>query len=532
MHYEYFNQNKKRKGQVMKTVSILFFAFLVHTNSFAQNQTAISGQSNQIKFNIANVVNANKCNIEVTLPNQQKIGVEVEGPQFIAGFEFTPQQTGSTTITWEGKTKVRGLASVFACPGSGIIQVQVNGNTDQVAQQWNQYFSRVPEEIRDCVKVGMDLSQLKYQSLADPNALLTSPDDAKLKPIYEKCDNFAKQNQPRKAAPCTLPSQNNLKTICDGVYAERQPDGRLKTISRANAVQLHFEGKPWTVGVLENTDARTTRLKQEDEDKSKQAANIAAQKEAEEKDRKFKESPEYKKQQADLERKRIADEKEAARKQAEMERVRVAEEKQAAALKAKEEQERELKAQKEKAALETQRAQEEKSRQQKYSDLEQKRIADEKEAARKQATTSTSNQSSMPLRGFNDVMKVAFEIANNNPKWINHLMTNSNIDDVAICSALGMKMMAFAAVNPDSLSNDVAKVQALNAAGMTKAMQNLVDRGAMPKGYVMNYVKIFNPQSMQEVMDKNFQTCDRLLEIKLIDRNDIASFLRRPFLTK
>jgi hypothetical protein len=63
-------------------------------------------------------------------------------------------------------------------------------------------------------------------------------------------------------------------------------------------------------------------------------------------------------------------------------------------------------------------------------------------------------------------------------------------------------------------------------------MQNLVDRGAMPKGYVMNYVKIFNPQSMQEVMDKNFQTCDRLLEIKLIDKNDITSFLRRPFLTK
>jgi len=351
----------------MKTLSILFFVFLIHTNSSAQNQTAISGQPNQIKFNIPNVINTNKCNIEVTLPNQQKLGVEVEGPQFIAGFEFTPQQTGSTTITWEGKTKVRGLASVFACPGSGIIQVQVNGNTDQVAQQWNQYFTRVPEEIRDCVKVGMDLSQLKYQSFADPNAVLTSPDDAKLKPIYEKCDNFAKQNQPRKAVPCTLPSQNNLKTICDGVYAERQPDGRLKTISRANAVQLHFEGKPWTVGVLENTDARTTRLKQEDEDKSKQAANIAAQKEAEEKDRKFKESPEYKKQQADLERKRIADEKEAAKKQAEMERIRVAEEKQAAALKAKEEQERELRAQKEKAALEAQKTQEEKSRQQRQN---------------------------------------------------------------------------------------------------------------------------------------------------------------------
>ena len=351
----------------MRITPTLFIALAINLNSFAQTQTVIAGKPSQIQFNIPNVVNTNKCNIEVTLPNQQKLGVEVEGPQFIAGFEFTPQQIGNTAIAWEGKTKVRGLASVFACPGSGVIQVQVNGNTEQVAQQWNQYFSRVPEEIRDCVRVGMDLSQIKYQSLADPNAVLTSPDDAKLKPIYEKCDNFAKQNQPRKAAPCTLPSQNNLKTICDGVYAEKQPDGRLKTISRTNAVQLHFEGKPWTVGVLENTDARTTRLKQEDEDKSKQAANIAAQKEAEEKERKFKESPEYKKQQADLERKRIADEKEAARKQTEMERIRIAEEKQAAVLKAKEEQERELKAQKEKAALDAQRAQEEKTRQQRQT---------------------------------------------------------------------------------------------------------------------------------------------------------------------
>lgn len=327
---------------------ITSLSILLCINTYAQNQTATVGQSNQIKFNIPNVINTNKCNIEVTLPNQQKVGVEVEGPQFIANLEFTPQQAGSIALAWEGKTKVRGLASVFGCPGSGVIQVQVNGNTDQITQQWNQYFAKVPEEIRDCVKVGMDLSQIKYQSLADPNALLTSPDDPKLKPIYEKCDNFAKQNQPRKASPCTLANQNNLKTICDGVYAERQPDGRLKIISRANAVQLHFEGKPWTVGVIENADARTNRTKQEEEDKAKQAAVATAQKEAEEKERKFKESPEYKKQQAELERKRVAEEKEAA-------------------LKAKKEQEeneraQREKAQREKAAADARRAQEEKQR--------------------------------------------------------------------------------------------------------------------------------------------------------------------------
>ena len=312
----------------------------------AQNQSAILGQPSQIRFAIPNVTNQDKCHIEVSLPNQQKIAIDVDAPQFNAEVNFTPDQIGSTTLKWEGKRKNRGLNSVNACPGSGTIQISVSGNTEYIAQQWNQYFARVPEPIGECVKVGMDISQLKYQILADPNALLTGPEDQKLKPIYEKCEAFAKQNQPRKGAPCTLASQNNLRTTCDGVYAERQPDGRLKTISRTEAIKLQFEGKPWTVGVVETLDVRANRLKQEEEDKAKQAANIAAQKDAEEKERLFKLSPEYKKQQAALEIKRLADEK------------------QAAAIKAKEAQERELIALREKASLDAQRAQEEKSRQQ------------------------------------------------------------------------------------------------------------------------------------------------------------------------
>ena len=278
----------------------------------AQNQSAILGQPSQIRFAIPNVTNQDKCHIEVSLPNQQKIAIDVDAPQFNAEVNFTPDQIGSTTLKWEGKRKNRGLNSVNACPGSGTIQISVSGNTEYIAQQWNQYFARVPEPIGECVKVGMDISQLKYQILADPNALLTGPEDQKLKPIYEKCEAFAKQNQPRKGAPCTLASQNNLRTTCDGVYAERQPDGRLKTISRTEAIKLQFEGKPWTVGVVETLDVRANRLKQEEEDKAKQAANIAAQKDAEEKERLFKLSPEYKKQQAALEIKRLADEKDAA----------------------------------------------------------------------------------------------------------------------------------------------------------------------------------------------------------------------------
>ena len=338
-----------------KNIAVILMLAAISTIVSAQNQNAILGQPSQIRFAIPNVANLDKCHIEVNLPNQQKIAIDVDGPQFNAEINFTPDQIGSTTLKWEGKRKNRGLNSVNACPGSGVIQVSVKGNSEYIAQQWNQYFSKVPEPIAECVKVGMDISQLKYQALADPNALLTGPEDQKIKPIYEKCEAFAKQNQPRKAAPCTLASQNNLRTTCDGVYAERQPDGKLRSISRTEAIQLQFEGKPWTIGVNENLDARAARLKQEEEDKTKQAANIAAQKEAEEKERKFKESPEYKKQQAELERKRIADEKEAAltakKAQEEAERQKVAN--------ARAEQER---IQKQEAALKAQKEQEDKQR--------------------------------------------------------------------------------------------------------------------------------------------------------------------------
>jgi hypothetical protein len=287
-------------------------ALFITNSSFAQTQNVTLGQSNQINIAISNTSNTAKCHIEVTLPNQQKVGVDVDAPQFNAVVDFTPDQIGNSVLKWEGKIKRRGLNSVLGCTGSGSIQVTVIGNSEFISQQWIQYFAKAPEVIAECVKVGMDLSQLKYQSLSDPNTLLTGPDDQKLKPIYDKCDAFAKQTQPRKGTPCTIPNQNNLKTTCDGVYAERQTDGRLKSISRSTAIQLQFEGKPWTIGLAESLDVRTTRLKQEEEEKIKQGAIIASQKEIEEKERKLKESPEYKKQQAELERKRIADEREAS----------------------------------------------------------------------------------------------------------------------------------------------------------------------------------------------------------------------------
>ena len=134
---------KKIKDTYMnyRNAAVIFMLAATSTVVSAQNQSAILGQPSQIRFAIPNVTNLDKCHIEVNLPNQQKIAIDVDGPQFNAEVNFTPDQIGSTTLKWEGKRKNRGFNSVSACPGSGVIQISVKGNTEFIAQQWNQYFA-------------------------------------------------------------------------------------------------------------------------------------------------------------------------------------------------------------------------------------------------------------------------------------------------------------------------------------------------------------------------------------------------------
>jgi hypothetical protein len=320
----------------------LALIFSLATNLlFAQNnlQVAFSGQSNQIKLRLpaSSLNNIAKCNIDVIIPGVAVYGQEVEAP----GFEFTvdvnPQQTGTLTIKWEGKTKFRGLGTVMACPGEGAFQINVESNTQQIKEKWLKYFSQLSSENSECIKYGLMASGIKHESL-DPLAQLTSPDDSKVKPVFEKCDTFFKMSQPRKGVSCVLPSQNNLRTICDGVYAERQSDGRLRVISFSTALQLHFEGKQWTVGISENVDIKASRLRLEEDSRLRQAAEMQARQEtqakiaseqaakalaeqqsrqqAEEREKRLRESPDYKKKQDEIARQKKELELDQERKRA------------------------------------------------------------------------------------------------------------------------------------------------------------------------------------------------------------------------
>ncbi len=296
------------------------------------------------------VETASPCNLEIAIAGkiEQRV-IEPSGANFSIEFETT--EIGNHEIKWEGRFRSRGLKSVPACSSSGLVKITATANTEKRKDEWSKLFGSLSVDQSECVKVGLRQRGILFESI-DPLAKLESPSSATSRDVFSKCDSFTARKtiwgtNNKEDFPCTL--RGGEKSRCRGVYAEKMPDGKLRSISLDDALKLHIDGRPWTTGQIELQSGKTEREQQARVEQERREKEDLAKKEAEDRERKWKESPEYKRQQAEMEKRRLA------------------EERQATALKAKEEQERELKAQKERAAIDAQRAQEEKSRQKKQT---------------------------------------------------------------------------------------------------------------------------------------------------------------------
>jgi len=194
----------------------------------------------------------------------------MSAPDFETLIDFTPPSEGVYSIEWKGKLKRRGLNSVSGCDAAGKVIVSAKPGASEIAAKWNDYFAKAKPEASECVKIGLDTNQIIYES-TDPSAKLVSPTDPIVKPVFEKCDSFLRAKQPQQNFACTI--TGGIKTFCDNQYAERGADGRLKAISRADAIKLHLNGREWTLGNTETTDAKVNRLKSEDDSKKQQLAD-------------------------------------------------------------------------------------------------------------------------------------------------------------------------------------------------------------------------------------------------------------------
>lgn len=261
---------------MLKFVQVLVICFLSQLGLAQAQDTQISvllGQPTQIPLKIKVSNDTSRCNLEIAIPGQNKFEREVSAPDFQTILDFTAPNEGAFVIEWKGKLKKRGLNSVLGCDGSGKIMVTAKPGADQISAKWNEYFSKIKPEGAECVKIGMELSQLYFES-SDPNAKLTMPTDQAMRPIYDKCDAFMRAKQPQQNFACTL--SGGIRSFCDNVYAERRSDGQLSRISRTDAIKLQFAGRDWTLGNVETADAKTNRVRLEEEARNRQAAESAA----------------------------------------------------------------------------------------------------------------------------------------------------------------------------------------------------------------------------------------------------------------
>ena len=261
---------------MLKLARVVAICVLSHLGIAQSQDSQISvmlGQPTQIPLQIKAGNNTTRCNLEISIPGQNKFQREVSSPDFQTILDFTAPNEGVFVIEWKGRLKTRGLNSVLGCDGSGKVVVSAKPGADQIVAKWNDYFSKIKPEGAECVKTGMELSQLFYES-SDPNAKLTMPTDQVMRPIYDKCDSFMRAKQPQQNFACTL--SGGIRSFCDNVYAERRSDGQLTRISRNDAIKLSFAGREWTLGNVETTDAKTNRVRLEEEDKNRQAAELAA----------------------------------------------------------------------------------------------------------------------------------------------------------------------------------------------------------------------------------------------------------------
>lgn len=107
-----------------KLFLFLILSFCIST-AFSQ-EMAVIGVPYTVTIKIPPPENMNSCNIEITLPNGEKVQKELGSPKFEDKLEFVPKLVGQNLLHWEGKIKFRGLKTALGCPGSGKLVVEVS----------------------------------------------------------------------------------------------------------------------------------------------------------------------------------------------------------------------------------------------------------------------------------------------------------------------------------------------------------------------------------------------------------------------
>ncbi len=244
-----------------KILSSLFICTVSVVSHAQQTITVIAGETTTVQIGPIN--STERCNIAILIDGKTEQRV-IEPPNRYASINYNSETVGKTTITWEGKNFFRGVRSAIACPNKGAVTINVTSNTEQRLAEWNRLFSDLKPMHAQCVRVGLEYRGVNFK-LGGLSNNIDTPHQRLASQIVERCRIFAniKENmgQPdQEPFECTIEA---YKSRCIGIFVDNGANSptRAQRISFETAVQYQIDGRSWTTNSVELEASIAERLK-------------------------------------------------------------------------------------------------------------------------------------------------------------------------------------------------------------------------------------------------------------------------------
>ena len=217
-----------------------------------------------------------RCNLRISVPGQADVERVVQAPFFDTAMALTPLGEEFVTVRWQGQARRINDQVVNGCPTQGETRFKVVSSNALTRAVWAGMQAQLTPAKADCVRTAFELDRVRPEwfDFHDPQP---SGEDARIDRAFAQCEAFLARpkawgTQSPQSHTCTVAG---VKTRCEGFFSA-SVNGKVQTISREAAIQMQLQNLPWSSGVREIASVRTSRIQQEIDRVSREAAEEAA----------------------------------------------------------------------------------------------------------------------------------------------------------------------------------------------------------------------------------------------------------------
>ena len=221
----------------------LLLILLVISSQFSVAQTlkATLGQPTQLPLRLFNQ-KSDKCNIDVIYPDGGSVQYDVSKPEYSINIPFTPNAEGLASFSWEGKFRMRGFASLFACEGNGKLSVYVVPTNEVKMQRWKELGSKVSESQKSCLSTALNKASIAFAWEGLDKDIPVDVNEPAVKEIRGVCEKYSdyslKQNISCKIGKLQSTCNEALQVTIEGVKKQIALGDIGEYISPKNKIEI------------------------------------------------------------------------------------------------------------------------------------------------------------------------------------------------------------------------------------------------------------------------------------------------------